>query len=840
MKERFLKCLAVFILLSGPIIAQPSDQTIQNVISEINQDSVTYYIQSLQNFGSRFEYKENRKEVAEWLMNEFIGMGYEEVELDSFMCETGYGNFGAVMQYNVVATLSGTDNPDAIYIIGGHYDSYNSYDDPMSYAPGADDNASGTSAALETARAIAEAGYKPESTIKFVCFAAEELMLSGNSGSEYMAEQYRLNNVDLKLMINNDMIANNQRPLDESMVSVNYYTGSETLKDVAMNLMDQYSAVTPMEGGLNVWTDSRSFYEEGFPAIYYDEYDFSPNYHSSDDVIANCDLEYCTEVIKGSAAMLIYSVESPSPVHNLNAFDVGDGATLKFTWAPNTDSDFNEYKLYSGLSADSLEYVISTEDTTYNLTGLLEGVEYYFGVSSTDVDGNETLITSTSAVPNNLPKAPAGVQANPAWYQIELSWFPNDELDLIGYEVNKSKLDSNGDKLTSTSFFVEDTSFTDEDCESGVWYLYEVAAMDADSNLSIDNTKIESRVISLDKGVLFVNQTTGRDGSPGNPTIQEVNDFYNSLAEGSFEADYVNIDETNKVNMAHLGAHQLIVWHVDHSDDVNQTEYSEYIDLIGEYLLEGGNLLFTGYRPVRAFSYEFGNVNEFSPYVFISGYLNISASFYAPFTLFNEAVTEELGFPTLEIDSAKVAGNDGHLKNIESIVPTEKGITIYSYGSNYDINSLQGSMAGRSVGVVFQSSIYDYSSIVLSFPLYYTKQEQAKQFLRYALKNVFDVPTGIKDYPQEEKIVNDFQLSQNYPNPFNPTTSIEYQVASSGLVSLKVYDVLGREVKKLVNEVKTPGSYSVTFDASNLSSGIYFYTITSGSFTQTRKMILMK
>ncbi|MDZ7765806.1 MAG: T9SS type A sorting domain-containing protein [Melioribacteraceae bacterium] len=93
---------------------------------------------------------------------------------------------------------------------------------------------------------------------------------------------------------------------------------------------------------------------------------------------------------------------------------------------------------------------------------------------------------------------------------------------------------------------------------------------------------------------------------------------------------------------------------------------------------------------------------------------------------------------------------------------------------------------------------------------------------------------------EQENIIKKFNLSQNYPNPFNPATSIEYQVASIEKVSLKVYDILGREIKTLVNEIKSPGTYELTFDASELSSGIYFYRLTSGSFTKTRKMILMK
>jgi photosystem II stability/assembly factor-like uncharacterized protein len=87
---------------------------------------------------------------------------------------------------------------------------------------------------------------------------------------------------------------------------------------------------------------------------------------------------------------------------------------------------------------------------------------------------------------------------------------------------------------------------------------------------------------------------------------------------------------------------------------------------------------------------------------------------------------------------------------------------------------------------------------------------------------------------------NTFSLFQNYPNPFNPTTSIEYRVGSSEYVTLKVYDVLGREVATLVNEEKLPGEYEIEFDGSQLSSGIYFYKLTSGNFIETKKMIYLK
>jgi hypothetical protein len=97
--------------------------------------------------------------------------------------------------------------------------------------------------------------------------------------------------------------------------------------------------------------------------------------------------------------------------------------------------------------------------------------------------------------------------------------------------------------------------------------------------------------------------------------------------------------------------------------------------------------------------------------------------------------------------------------------------------------------------------------------------------------------TGINN---DDILLKDFKLSQNYPNPFNPTTSIEYRVGSREYVTLKVYDILGREVATLVNEEKQPGVYEVEFDAAELASGIYYYQLKAGSFIETNKMIYLK
>jgi len=85
-----------------------------------------------------------------------------------------------------------------------------------------------------------------------------------------------------------------------------------------------------------------------------------------------------------------------------------------------------------------------------------------------------------------------------------------------------------------------------------------------------------------------------------------------------------------------------------------------------------------------------------------------------------------------------------------------------------------------------------------------------------------------------------YSLSQNYPNPFNPTTNIKFSIVNSGEVKLVVYDIQGREVQTLVNESLKPGTYEAAFDASSLNSGVYFYKLITNTFSETKKMLLIK
>ncbi len=100
-----------------------------------------------------------------------------------------------------------------------------------------------------------------------------------------------------------------------------------------------------------------------------------------------------------------------------------------------------------------------------------------------------------------------------------------------------------------------------------------------------------------------------------------------------------------------------------------------------------------------------------------------------------------------------------------------------------------------------------------------------------------ELPTDVKN----DLIISDnYILYQNFPNPFNPKTKIVYSIPSSNIVQVKLYDIMGREIKTLLNEFKQAGTYEVEFDANNLPSGVYFYRMISGDYSETKKMILLR
>jgi len=812
---------------------QLNDSLITQITSSVNQDSVRFFIQSLQNFQTRFLLANTRDAIAEWLKNQFVYMGFADVVIDSFQ-------YQGTWQKNVVATLPGIYEPQVYNVVGGHHDSYSS-GDPMIFAPGADDNASGTAAVLEIARVIKANNYQPESTIKFITFAAEEY---GLWGSVDYAQKALNSGMNIKIMINHDMISHTYYPVNQSQVDINRYSGFEYLRDLAFYCIEKYSVLEQRNGGQNsAGSDSYSFWERGFPSVYFEETNFSPYYHSPADTIGNYSMGYCAEVIKSSCATLLLNIVMPTMVQNYKLVDAGTGSSLLLNWSPNTSPDFYSYKIHVGDQSGVYDTVLTTTDTIFTVGGLTEGILYYIGVSVLDQDGFESLIVERSAVPFEFPFAPEGFTAAPLWHQVKLSWINNKEYDLLGYNIYRSATTGQlGDKLNQN--ILQDTVFVDNTANNGIYYYYTVKAVDSLLNESLNNTCLRSRVVSLDQGILIVDETADGDGSLMNPTDAEVDDFYNELLT-YFNTQQYDIIEESQINLADLGAFSTVIWHGNDITDMNAP--FDYKNEIKKYLDFGGNYLYTGYRPSKAFEKVVGLNGTFGNGDFIFDYLKIQETKATIFALFNKAQSITFGYSNIFVDSMKtLSSDDYHLKNIEMIKSSVEGVEIFSYGTNYDSTSQQGILKGRPVGVEYIGN--DFKTITISFPLYYMNQEQARSFIQYILTTKFDEVMPLDDNIYE--IPSAYQLYQNYPNPFNPSTTIRYSIPEDGFVKLAVYNMLGEEVTTLVNTQQKAGRYEVNFSAKggsasggnayNLSSGVYVYRIETANFITSKKLILMK
>jgi hypothetical protein len=404
---------------------RPND-FISDVIANVDTASIRSYIQGLQNFGTRYCTNANRDSIARWLRGKFMQFGISDVVLDSFQ-------YSGTWQKNVVATIPGTVIPTAELLAGGHLDSYSSN---LNLAPGADDNASGTAAGMEMARVLKLMNYQPALTLRFACWAAEEV---GLVGSARYAQRARSVNQDIKCYQNYDMIANRYQAPSDNSANVVWYTTSEAHRDLYAAMMRTYTPLIPVfNTSARSGSDSYSFWFQNYRTVYGEERNFSMYYHSPNDLIQYLDMAYCANMIKAGLAMMLRLDMMPASVEGLRVRDWGDGTSLSVQWDSVLVPDWYRYKVYVGTAPGV--YSSNTLQTTRSarLTGLTTGTQYYVGVSIVDLAGREGIIVEQSEVPRVIPLAPSGFWVENYQQGASLTWRKNLEVDLQGYNIYRS------------------------------------------------------------------------------------------------------------------------------------------------------------------------------------------------------------------------------------------------------------------------------------------------------------------------------------------------------------------------------------------------------------------
>jgi Peptidase family M28 len=753
-----------------------SRDSISDLIDLLDINNLTDNVLELTNFDTRYYAADNRYEVAGWINDKFLEFGFEQenVVTDSFYTQNEWHR-------NVYGIIPGTIHPDKYIIVSGHYDSIS--ETPMSYAPGADDNSSSVSAILEMARVMLDQNYQPDVSLMFTLFGSKE---PGRYGSEYLTEKMILDETDLLYAINLEMLGFNTNNPEDWTISFNRYTGSEFLYDFLVDTMNEYTSLNAGTTANNYnYYDCWNFYQNGFNVTMFTAEEFNMSAHSTGDIIDNIDFLYMTELSKLACASLAQLSILPQSVEGISVYDDGSGNGLFLTWSPSEDTDFDHFEIGYGIESGFFTESITTTGTEILLFGLTEGQEYFIGLRAVDTDNNTGFYTEVQGTSNQIPQIPEGFKANPSWDGVFLEWLPSMEMDIAGYWIYRSDSPEGTYSLLNNELMIN-PEYLDESVLNGILYYYKISSEDFDGYQSELTDFDRSRRISLDQGILLVDDTTDGSGGFMQPTDEECDQFYEEILEG-FTFDVIDSNEMEEIRMDDLCIYSSVVWYID--DNMNQSDIYEYQNEIRLYLEAGGQLLLAGFKIVS----NICDINGF-PYYFQEGdfgwdILKLSSVDLTNAARFNSAVAVN-GIDIFVDESKTLEAMDFHLIGVEA-VELNSGNNNYTFGCGYEVGSPFAVLSGLPVDSFYNGD--DYKLALFTFPFYYMNFMEVSELLHSILTDYFGEQVSAEDngIPNSSKVT----LKQNYPNPFNPVTTIEFNLNFNDKTVLEIFDLKGQRVK---------------------------------------------
>jgi hypothetical protein len=329
-----------------PFLLEPADSPdgyIEDIVAAVSEDSIKAHIQYLENYGTRYSSTDNYDTACDWVESKFISYGMTAEQ-------QVFGMSGYDCQ-NVIAELPGTTDSTKIYIICGHLDSTSG--SPYSNAPGADDNASGSSAVIEAARILT--GYEFDYTIRFICFGGEE---QGLYGSSFYASGASSAGDDIVGVVNLDMVL--YGPPSDDILWVPYNTQSTDLALALEAICDTYVPALKVDIEYSpgtTYSDHASFWNNGYAAVLGIEQEVysNPYYHQTTDLLANYTayFPFGTDCIRGAVATVAYLAGPKTATGLEEGTSAGNGLTITGAFPNPVSAGFAIS--FSGADAGSME-----------------------------------------------------------------------------------------------------------------------------------------------------------------------------------------------------------------------------------------------------------------------------------------------------------------------------------------------------------------------------------------------------------------------------------------------------------------------------------------------------
>jgi hypothetical protein len=435
--------------------------------------------------------------------------------------------------------------------------------------------------------------------------------------------------------------------------------------------------------------------------------------------------------------------------------------------------------------------------------------------------------TNIDLIPPGQPIIKYVKQDSPG--KIKIEWTPPSDSDLKGYRMYYSEnginyvLRSDENVLTSSMNSVVYDALT---ANASYFRLHAV------DTASVANMSIQSDIygIRLNEDSLKILIVDGFDRFGGSGSWADpYHDFVRYYGE-SFNLPFESCSNEAVINgTINLNDYHAVLWISGDESTVDEVFNSAERTIISDYLHNGGRFFASG----SEIGWDLEGSSSATPaeVSFLRNYLKAK---YIADNSNVKNVNAVSPFPVFTFSYGNTSSGSPYNEDYPDVIDTANGSSyVLKYSSSAVYNA-----AGVAYTGSFGSSQNTGQSVYFGFPFETIQGKPARiQVMNSVLSYFGFVPVSVEE---ETPLITSYDLLQNYPNPFNPETNIIFRVAETGNVKLRIFDLLGNEIKILVNEEKPPGEYSVKFNAEGLASGVYIYRIETVNYFSSKKLILLK
>lgn len=501
-------------------------------------------------------------------------------------------------------------------------------------------------------------------------------------------------------------------------------------------------------------------------------------------------------------------------------------------YKPESSTSKHVYIVTNGSGAS---YVSSSQIVTNNYWDVTQFPygNYVVMVFTKDMRGNADTVyvpvttTDIDLIPPGQPQLKYVVKDTTNYFRI--GWTDPGDDDLKGYRLFYSQTGSNYIIRDNENVLVKGINEKVYSYNLQNPLYLKVFAVDTAplTNVSIESDAYGIRMLNDNKKILIVDgfNRYGGTGSWASP----FHIFVQRHAE-SFDASFESCHNSQIINNAiNLNNYELVIWILGDESTTDETFSSTEQLKVAEYLNNGGKLFVTGSEiawDLEGASSATSNDTQFLRQYLKSKFVADNAGTY--FAVGKDS-TE---FSGLNITFGVTGTGSPYTEDYPDAIDTVGGsIPIIKYNNNYT--------AGIAYSGTFNNPQKEGQLIYIGFPFETIGSIGTRQQVMTAAFKYFGfIPTSIED--ENTGVPTEYSLEQNFPNPFNPETNIRFSIPKEANIKLTVYDILGREVKLLINERMTAGKYTFSFKGENITSGVYFYRLESEHFNKTKKMIYLQ